>query len=175
MHQTTEFNYLVADGFQILEMPYKGDALSMVVFLPEKVDGLPEFEQTLAADKLGEWLSKLHQQEVDVILPKFQVTAEFQLKDTLSALGMPSAFTADRADFSGMDGRKDLYLTAVVHKAFVDVNEEGTEAAAATGVAVGARSAPRTEIFRADHPFMFLIRDQRSGSVLFMGRVVDPK
>jgi serpin B len=175
MHQTTDFNYLVADGFQILEMPYRGDALSMVVFLPEKVDGLPAFEQTLAADKLEDWLSKLHKQEVDVILPKFQVTAEFQLKDTLSALGMPSAFTVERADFSGMDGRKDLYLTAVVHKAFVDVNEEGTEAAAATGVAVGAKSARRTEIFRADHPFMFLIYDQRSGSVLFMGRVVDPK
>ena len=175
MQHTAEFKYLAVDGLQVLEMPYQGDALTMVLFLPEKVEGLAAFEGTLAADKIAEWFSKLREQEVQVILPKFHVAAEFQLKDTLSALGMPSSFTKEQADFSGMDGKKDLYLSAVVHKAFVDVNEEGTEAAAATGVAVGGLSAPRTEVFRADHPFMFLIRDKHSGSVLFLGRLVDPR
>jgi serpin B len=175
MQQTREFSYHAGDGFQILEMPYSGDALSMVIFLPEKVDGLAAFEQTLRADKVSAWLSNLRQRKVQVALPKFRMTAEFQLQDALSALGMPTAFT-ERADFSGMDGKEDLYLSAVVHKAFVDVNEQGTEAAAATGVVVGAMAAPPTAIpvFRADHPFLFLIRDKRSGSLLFLGRVLDP-
>jgi serpin B len=112
---------------------------------------------------------------VRVAFPRFKVTQEFELNKTLGAMGMPLAFS-DRADFSGMDGRQDLYISNVLHKAFVDVNEEGTEAAAATGVAVGAKSAPPTpqQEFRADHPFVFLLRDTGTGSILFTGRVTNP-
>jgi serpin B len=110
-----------------------------------------------------------------VAFPKFTFTSEFSLADTLAAMGMPDAFSS-AADFSGMDGTKTLYVSAVVHKAFVDVNEEGTEAAAATGVGISRTSLPqRTPVFRADRPFLFLIRDRRSGSVLFLGRVADPR
>jgi serpin B len=175
MRQTDHFNYLDGGNFAALEMPYAGQELSMVVFLPKKIDGLNEFEKSLSADNLTGWLGKLTDKKVDVIMPKFKITAEFSLKEALSSLGMPMAFSG-KADFSGMDGKKDLYLSAVVHKAFVDVNEKGTEAAAATGV-VATKLAARVDpipIFRADHPFVFLIRDQKSGSILFLGRLARP-
>jgi serpin B len=173
MSQTGTFPYLDGDGFQALELPYAGKGLALVVFLPKKVDGLADFEKALTADSLAGWLAKLHEQKVIVSLPRFKVTSDLSLKDTLAGLGMPLAFS-ERADFSGVDGKKDLLLTAVVHKAFVDVNEEGTEAAAATGVAVGVKSEAVYPVFQADHPFVFLIRDRRSGSVLFLGRLVNP-
>lgn len=174
MHQTGAFKYHDAGALQVLEMPYAGKELSMVVLLPKKVSGLAELEKSLSADKLAGWLGKAREQEVVVSLPKFKTTSEFSLKDQLSALGMKKAFTM-QADFSGMNGREDLYIAAVVHKAFVDVNEEGTEAAAATGVVVDATSAPPPKPeFRADHPFVFLIRDTRNDSVLFLGRIVNP-
>jgi serpin B len=174
MSQTGKFNYLDGDSFQALELPYAGKDLSMVVFLPKRADGLADFEKQLTAANRAGWLPKLRAQEVVVGLPKFKVTSEFSLKDTLSALGMPRAFSG-RADFSGLDGSKDLFLSAVVHKAYVDVNEEGTEAAAATGVVVKLAAAPVGRVFRADHPFVFLIRDRRSGSILFMGRLTNPQ
>src|SRR5262249_14537626 len=133
MHDRGRFKYSDGGSFQALEMPYKGKELSMVVLLPKKIDGLAEFEKTLTAAKVAEWLPRLREQEVAVSLPKFKVTSEFSLKDTLAAMGMPSAFSQTKADFSGMDGTRELYISAVVHKAYVDVNEEGTEAAAATG------------------------------------------
>lgn len=174
MHQTEKFRFLDGKEFQVLEMPYAGDALAMDVLLPRKVDGLTEFEQTLSLDKLTGWLGKLHKVEVQVAVPKVQLTAEFQLNEALARMGMPVAFRPE-ADFSGMDGRRDLFLSAVVHKAFVDVNEEGTEAAAATGAVITLAAAPvQRVIFRADHPFLFLIRDTRSGSILFMGRLTNP-
>jgi serpin B len=122
-------------------------------------------------------VSRLAPHRVVVGLPKFQLSAGFELKAVLSALGMPLAFTPGSADFSGMDGTRDLYLSAVVHEAVVEVDEEGTEAAAATAV-VGIRLAARPEppvTFRADHPFLFLIRDVRTGSILFLGRVANPR
>ena len=113
-----------------------------------------------------------------VYLPKFKTTSQFELGDTLKSLGMNTAFDADKADFSGMTGGRDLFISAVIHKAFVDVNEEGTEAAAATGVIMEPTSAASdpTEppVFRADHPFVFMIRDNRNGSILFMGRMANP-
>jgi serpin B len=174
MNRTGEFNYLEGDNFQALELPYAGKDLSMVVLLPKKVDGLADVEKTLTAEKLASALAKLRHEEVVVSLPRFQVTSEFSLKGTLAAMGMPLAFS-DKADFSGMDGKEDLFLSAVVHKAFVDVNEEGTEAAAATGVVIAWKSLPARQVFRADHPFLFLIRDRRSGSILFLGRLVKPR
>jgi serpin B len=178
MHQEGKFKYLAGDDFQALEMPYVGKELTMVVLLPKKVDGLADLEKTLTADKLAVWLTKIHESDVDVTLPKFKVTAEFQLKKELSEMGMPLAFRRG-ADFSGMDGKKDnLFIGEVVHKAFVDVNEEGTEAAAATAVVVAkSDDGPERQlpVFRADHPFVFLIRDTRTESILFLGRVSNPK
>jgi serpin B len=174
MHQATKFNYHDAGDLQVLEMPYAGKELSMVVLLPKKVNGLGELEKSLSADKLAGWLGKVHEAEVIVSLPKFKVTSEFSLKEALTALGMKKAFQSPGANFSGINGKDDLYITAVVHKAYVDVNEEGTEAAAATGVVIGVRAAPVRPEFRADHPFVFLIRDTRNDSVLFLGRIAQP-
>jgi serpin B len=176
MQQTSHFKYLKARNFQALDLPYADGDLSMVILLPTKKDGLAALEKELTAERLAGWLAKMRSDEVEVSLPRFRMTAEFQLKDTLSALGMSQAFSAGEADFSGMDGKRDLYLSAVVHQAYVDVNEEGTEAAAATGAIVAeAKAVLNPPVFRADHPFVFLIRDNRTGSVLFLGRLVDPQ
>lgn len=176
MHKTEEFGYMQADGFQALELPYEGDDLSMVVLLPREIEGLDAFEQSLAVESLNTWMAELSKQKVVVTLPRFKMTSEFGLAEILVAMGMKDAFSLKAADFSGMTGRRDLFIDAVVHKAYVDVNEEGTEAAAATGV-VMKLTAVRDEppVFKADHPFMFLIRDTTSGSILFMGRVVNPE
>jgi serpin B len=161
---------------QILSLPYEGGDLSMVVVLPKAKDGLAELERGLSTANLEAWTSSLSRREVDVYLPKFTMTSEFQLNEVLHKMGMIDAFT-EAADFSGMNGRKDLFISAVLHKAFVDVNEEGTEAAAATAVVMEFMSVgPQpTPVFRADHPFLFMIRHNKTGAVLFMGRVVNPQ
>ena len=174
MSQKQKFGYAEDDALQVLEMPYVGKELSMVVLLPKKADGLADLEKALTADKLAAWFGRLRERETEVTLPKFKTTVEFELSDTLAKMGMPVAFTA-RADFSGMNGGKgSLSISKVIHKAFVDVNEEGTEAAAATGVVVEPKAAKVNPVFRADHPFVFLVRDKRSDSILFLGRIVDP-
>ena len=187
MHQTNSFGYAAVHGCQLLEMPYKGGRQSMVVLLPTMRDGLgrlgwmAEIEKGLSADKLASWLKQIRYQQVTVILPKFTMTSEFRLDETLKSMGMTDAFSLPPADFSGMNGKNDpvegLFIGAVLHKAFVEVNEEGTEAAAATAVemTLGMSSGPSRPIFRADHPFLFLIRDNRTGSILFMGRVAEPR
>jgi len=178
MRRQKEFQYLETSSFQALRLVYKGGNLSMIVFLPRKVDGLPEFENSLTTDKLAGWLTKLDWREVEVFLPRFRVTSAFTLNEVLSAMGMQQAFDAKAADFSGLTGGKDLFISLVIHKAFVDVDEKGTEAAAATALLAPTAAAPSPlppAVFRADHPFLFLIHDQRSGSILFMGRVTNPK
>ncbi|MCI0456905.1 MAG: serpin family protein [Gemmataceae bacterium] len=167
-------NYLKGDTFEALELPYEQRDLSMVVLLPKKADGMAAFEKMLTPANLSAWLRKLSDHQVDVTLPKFKITAEFMLKDTLSQMGMPIAFQRGKADFSGMTSREKLFISHVVHKAFVDVNEAGTEAAAATAVVIERESAPPPATFRADRPFVFLIRDNRTGSILFVGRVSNP-
>jgi serpin B len=175
MHQKARFNYMQGDGFQALELPYQGKDLTMIVFLPDKTDGLADFERKLTEPQQKQWLSRLRSEEVQVALPRFKMTAEFNLNQTLRSLGMRQAFVPGGADFSGISGSgRNLFIQAVVHKAFVDVNEEGTEAAAATGVAIALTSLPQSKLFRADHPFVFLIRDNRSGFILFMGRMSRP-
>lgn len=176
MSLTADFKYAELDGLQLLELPYAGDDLDMVVLLPREIDGLKGVEDRLDTQTLDGWLAQAREQKVAVFLPKFKLAAQFSLAKPLGEMGMTDAFSP-RVDFSGMDGARDLFISAVVHKAFVDVNEEGTEAAAATGVVVRsmAMMQPRpTPIFRADHPFIFLIRDNRSGSLLFLGKLVDP-
>jgi serpin B len=177
MLQTGNFEYGQMDGVKLLRMPYRGDELSMVVVLPDKIDGLGAVEKTLTGETLVKWTSGMRNQEVHVYFPRFKTTKSFSLKENLEKLGMKDAFT-EKADFSGMDGTKGLYISAVIHKAFVEVNEAGTEAAAATAVVISLKcAAPMLKIqeFRADHPFIFMITDNKSGSILFMGRMENPK
>ncbi len=176
MHQSKEFPYTETDDLQLLELPYGGDDLSMVVLLPKKRNGLEDMESKLTAQNLEAWTKALRSKEVQVFLPKFKLTSEFRMADVLRAMGMTLAFS-DQADFSGISTAEDLMISEVLHKAFVDVNEEGTEAAAATGVVVRVTAALPQEpiVFRADHPFVFLIRDKRTDAVLFLGRVMNPK
>jgi serpin B len=178
MSQTGAFRYLDGGSFQALELPYDANQQSMIVFLPKRADGLAELEKTLTAPRVADWLAQLTVRDVNVTLPRFKVTAEFKLKDALIDLGMPLAFSAGKADFSGIATGQPLALSAVIHKAYVDVNEKGTEAAAATAVmvyATSARAPDPTPVFRADHPFFFVIRDNGTGSLLFAGRLVNPQ
>ena len=153
------FNYADTGDLQILELPYKGDEISMLVLLPS--ENLDAIENTLTAEKLNEYKSKMKETKLDSIsLPKFEFDTKYFMKDTLSALGMPTAFS-ESADFSGMTGKKDLFISFVIHQAYVKVDEKGTEAAAATaaGMEKTTEVMPRTD-FRADHPFIFLIQEK---------------
>jgi serine protease inhibitor len=174
MQQKEKFRYGETDELQLLELPYKDDELSMLVLLPKEKDGLEALEKQLTAENLAQWQKKVRKQEVQVFLPKFTIVSQFSLSHTLSAMGMPDAFSGN-ADFSGMSGNKKLFISDVIHKAYVEVNEEGTEAAAATGVVVGLTAMPAPPpVFRADHPFVFVIKDNKTGSLLFLGRMMDP-
>lgn len=174
MHASLRTNYF-ADGAVLgLELPYENHELSMIILMPKKADGLADLEKRLTAIQLKTWLNKLRDHLVQITLPKFKVTAEFHLNSVLKQLGMKDAFERQKADFSGMTTREKLFISHVVHKAFVDVNEAGTEAAASTAVVMERLSLPPRGVFNADHPFLFLIRDAKTGSILFMGRVVDP-
>ena len=173
MNLSADFKFAEMDGLKLLELPYLGGDLSMVVLLPAEIDGLKALEDSLTEPKLNQWLQAGRVQKVGVSLPKFTMTRQFSLAGTLRSMGMSTPFSPS-ADLSGMDGSRDLFVSAVVHKAFVDINEEGTEAAAATGGVVALKAVLARAVFHADHPFLFLIRDTHSGSVLFMGRMADP-
>jgi serpin B len=177
MHLDTKFSYFNGGTFQALEIPYKSGELSMIVFLPNDVAGLPALEQSFTAANAEQWLGQLGGTKIILTLPKFKMTQQFELQDALGAMGMAQAFEKGEADFSGMTGKRDFWISAAIHKAYIDVNEEGTEAAAATGIVMRSMAMAyesRPIVFRADHPFLFLIRDNRSGGILFMGRVTDP-
>lgn len=176
MSKKSEFKFKDFGNFSAIELPYEGNDLSMIVFLPKEIDGLVELERNLTNDNVKAWIDKLiasYKPEILVSFPKFKTTCEFELSRILSGMGMPSAFSLPPANFSGMTGRKNLFISKVIHKAFVDVNEEGTEAAAATAV-VMYKGISRPLSFRADHPFVFLIRENQTESILFIGRIVDP-
>jgi serpin B len=177
MFRQGRYAYAQRGDVQVLALPYEGDALSLVVLLPTARDGLAALEAGLEEATLRRWLTSLRAQDVLVYLPRFKLASSLQLNAAMRALGMHDAFDPQRADFSGISGTPELYITDALHKAFVEVNEEGTEAAAATGIVLGEVSArPEPEpVFRADHPFLFLIRDDRSGAVLFLGRVANPR
>jgi serine protease inhibitor len=174
MSQFREFPFAAGDELDVLELPYEGDRLSMVFLLPKKIDGLAAVEKSLKKENLDRWLGRLHPQPVRVSLPRFALDSKFDLKKTLEALGMIDAFDGGKADFSGMTGRRrDLFIGMVIHEARVEVDEEGTEAAAATAVKMKRGGPPAS--FTADHPFLFLVRDRQTGSILFLGRVMHPK
>lgn len=181
MFRGGKYRYADPAGFQVLELPYRARDLALVVILPSEPGGLPAIERRLTAENLTTWLGGLGStDDVQVYLPRFKLENRFELPAQLQALGMTDPFDPVRADFSGMapvqpDGR--LFLSAAVHKAFVAVDEAGTEAAAATGVTVTratARDRQEPVIFRADRPFVFLIRDVKHGTILFLGRLTDP-
>ncbi|MBU4342063.1 MAG: serpin family protein, partial [Candidatus Altiarchaeota archaeon] len=168
------FNYAEDEDVQVLELPYDGEEVSMFVILPKEND-LEDVEDSLSMKEINVWRNDLQEEEVQVFLPKFRLETKYFLPEALKELNMVDAFDSEVADFSGMDGTKDLFISNVIHQAFVEVNEEGTEAAAATAVVVGLASAmPRYKTFRADHPFIFIIQEKGTGNILFMGRVTDP-
>ncbi len=180
MHRTGGYSYYDGGTFQALELPYAGNEISMVVLLPKETDGLPALEKSFASGVAGEWIKKLEPvDKVILTLPRFTMTQQFELSSALSAMGMAQAFSSS-ADFSGMTGKPDFSISAAIHKAYIDVNEKGTEAAAATAIVMYAtamrREAPEPPpiVFRADHPFLFILLDTQSGSMLFLGRVADP-
>ncbi len=172
----SKFNYAENSDVQLLELPYSSEDLSMLILLP-KDDNLEDLEKSFTLKKLTQWRDSLSEQRVNVYIPKFKFETKYFMAETLKDMGMPIAFS-DNADFSGMTGKKDLKIYNVIHQAFVEVNEEGTEAAAATAVIMGRITSvgpePVIPTFRADHPFIFIIQQKDSGNILFMGRVSDP-
>jgi serpin B len=185
MHQKAHFKTAYSDdsSVELLELPYAGTDLSMIILLPRidyvlpDVDqpGLLDLENNLTVENLRLWLKELDEttsHETWVALPRFTTTQSFDLVKELKSLGMVSAFDEYAANFSGMDGTTNLFVSDVIHKAFVDVNESGTEAAAVTLVLVKTKG--QVGSFIADHPFIFLIRENGSGTILFIGRIVDP-
>jgi serpin B len=175
MNQTSFFRYAEIPGAQILEMPYAGGSLAFDAILPTETNGLAKIEAQFTTANLTAWFAELSDGEVRVSMPKFRNEAGFSLNQALEKLGLSKAFTSS-ADFSGIDGKHDLDISQVVHKAFIDVNEQGTEAATATGIAVGAMAVrrPQPKAFLADHPFAFFLRDIASGAILFAGRLARP-
>ncbi len=173
MRQTESFGYAAGDGYQAVELTYDGDEMSMVIVLPD-ADDFQAFELSLDGERMEGILDELARREVSLTMPRFEFDSEFSLSRALADLGMPAAFSSE-ADFSGMTGGKDVFISDVLHKAFVSVDEEGTEAAAATAVVMKALSMPQEPIsLTLDHPFFFLIRDMETGTILFVGRVLDP-
>ena len=174
MFQSSGMGYAAGEGDQAVELKYDGGELSMVILLPE-AGTFKAFEDSLDGQTLDGIIAGIKNNTVNLTMPKFEFDSEFGLNDVLTAMGMPIAFDPDRADFSGMTGNRELYITDVVHKAFVSVDEFGTEAAAATGVIMGITSAPLDPAtVTIDRPFIFLIRDIATGAVIFTGRVMDP-
>jgi serpin B len=180
MNQLGNFFYMENELVQALELPYEGKDLSMVIVLPKKFDGLAEAEGAFDMEHYKDWMSNLSDREVDVTLPQFKATFEIGLASTLADMGMSEVFS-ESADLSSMSEDKEgLHASDVLHKAFVDVTEEGTEAAAATAVVMAGKGisletpSPSAVSFVADHPFLYVIRDRRSDSILFMGRILDP-
>jgi serpin B len=176
MNRSGTFAYAETPELQVLWLPYRGRDLAMAVLLPRAGEGLAAIEKKLDAKALQGWTSAARHEEVDVSLPKFRIESCFQLGGTLQEMGVKDAFSGVKADFTGMAEKHDLSIALVIHKSFVDVNEAGTEAAAATVVALKSEGEPeaKPKTFRADRPFLFAIVDRKTDSVLFVGRVANP-
>lgn len=174
MHREDRFPYAENDQCQILQLPYAGDELGMVILLPKQSVTLCDLAQNLTAEQLKGWMQTLQKQRVDVYFPRFEMNYKVSLKDTLTQMGMPLVFTP-KADLTGIADADDLHIDAVIHKAYVKVDEKGTEAAAAIGITVGVTAVPAPPpVFKADRPFLFLIQDNATGTILFLGRLANP-
>lgn len=184
MKQRQRLAYFADDDVQVVQLPYVGDQLAMILLLPRKIDGISALDQKLTGQYLDQSLAQLQPADVQLFLPRFKMEFQVELGPTLQAMGMTDAFDPSRADFSGMvepptSKLQPLYIGAVIHKAFITTDEEGTEAAAATAVVMRAGAVRLQQpvepiVFRADHPFICLIRHRASGDILFMGRVSNP-
>jgi serpin B len=172
MSQQEHLGYAEGDGYVAVELPYDGEELSMVILLPDSGQ-FEAFENSLGAEQVAAIIESLSYREVALTMPRFEFDSSFSLSQALSALGMPVAFTTG-ADFSGMTGNRDLYIADVVHKAFVSVDEAGTEAAAATAVVMELTAMPDVVEVNVDRPFIFFIRDIETGTILFVGRTLNP-
>jgi serpin B len=170
--QNARFNYAEMEDLQILEMDYKGNELSMIVLLPKK--DIEKLEKSLTEENLRNWLKRLREERVDVFFPKLKLNKKYILNENIKEMGATSAFTPGEANFSRIDGTKRLFIQIAVHQAFLEVNEEGTTAGGATGIGIGITAVPVKKVFRADHPFIFIIQEKENGNILFMGRVYDP-
>lgn len=176
MYQNAEFGYLAEELFQMIKLPYMGNELSMIVFLPWKTNGLPELEFKLNAALLSSYQARMKKKEIHVFLPRFRSNTPLALSRFLKEMGMTDAFST-RADFSGMDGTRSLLIGKVFHSTLVETDEQGTMASSGTAVVMKPGGTSLIEpplIFKADHPFMFLIIHEPSGTILFIGRVVNP-
>lgn len=166
-------NYAENDLMQMIQLPYKGDKVSMLVLLPKEIDGLDALEREMTVDNLTLWRNSLEETISGVYLPKFTTATEYDLKEILLLMGIRTAFDSRAADFSGISESDPIFIDSAIHKTFVSVDEKGTEAAAATGITGKLQSGP-PNMFRADHPFVFIIQDDSNGNILFIGRVVNP-
>jgi len=180
MFQQVHLDYLETNDFQGISLPYKGHDMEMALFLPKIIAGVQALEAKLNTNNLNIWMDQFKRQEVQVTLPRFRFSYGDSMVNFLKRMGMKRAFSEGKADFSGMTKTKELVISDVIHKAFVAVDEEGTEAAAATAVVmtIGASplmAKPEPKIFKADHPFLFIIRHKKTGAIVFMGRLMDPK
>lgn len=178
MHKRDKFKMLKKKDFKAVSIPYKGKKMSMFILLPNKIDGLQSLEKQMNTTNMASWmneLEKLNEEKIDLSIPKFKLGTKYDLVPPCKLLGMVDAFSAKTADFRNMGWPiGNLWIAKIVHKAFVEVNEEGTEAAAATAIAMQTKSKHFYPSFRADHPFIFIIKDNETGSILFMGKIVDP-
>ena len=178
LNQTETYRYFEGSNIKAIEIPYTDNKASMMIFLPDSRDGIVMLEKSFDYEYYQKIIGLFQFHDVHVSLPKFNTTYKINLSKTLSQMGMPLAFSSGEADFSGMTGKKDLSVSEVIHQAFIDVDEKGTEAAAATAVVMKCTSAgPSSDLkeFVADHPFIFLIKDNATGAILFMGRIMNPQ
>jgi serpin B len=178
MHQSGKYNYCEGKSFQAVSLPYGDGRASMYIFLPAQGTSLDEFQKSLTAANWESWMKQFAQTDGSVAVPRFKVEYEVGLNDALKALGMGIAFDANRADFSGIvQGSERAYISRVKHKTFAEVNEEGTEAAAVTSVEMRTTSARIQKTFEmvVDRPFFCAIRDNKTGTVLFVGSITDPR
>ncbi len=174
MHTSQRFGYYRGDGVTAVELPYTGNEVSMILLIPDQ-GNFGQFEHKLTSEQWDAIVKGMNSTQVNLAMPKFKFTSELALNEPLSRSGMPIAFQPESADFSGMDGTKTLYISDVLHKAFINLDEFGTEAAAATAVVVGTTSMPAEPVdLNVDRPFLFAIQDKPTGEILFLGRVTDP-
>ncbi|XP_010136179.1 PREDICTED: serpin B10-like isoform X2 [Buceros rhinoceros silvestris] len=178
MYLRDKFNSTYVESVQtdVLELPYVNNELSMFILLPSDITGLQKLERELTFENLTAWTSPelMEETKMEVYLPRFMLEEKYDLKSTLSRMGIQDAFTEGQADFTGMSENGDLFLSQVFHKCYLEVNEEGTEAAAASSASLASRSLGATVIFVADHPFLFFIRHNKTKSILFLGRFSSP-